>query len=99
MHRWARRVQIAKKSGDRRWYRFITDWRGSIRGVYDTDEAQFVQRIDYSPFGRELSDTNPGFQPFGFAGGLYDPDTERMLGRCKILYLRRLNDGANYNSR
>ena len=22
-----------------------------------------------------LNDTNPGFQPFGFAGGLYDPDT------------------------
>jgi len=22
-----------------------------------------------------LLDTNPGFQPFGFAGGLYDPDT------------------------
>ena len=22
-----------------------------------------------------LSDSNPGFQPFGFAGGLYDPDT------------------------
>ncbi|WP_435102655.1 RHS repeat-associated core domain-containing protein [Arhodomonas sp. AD133] len=21
-------------------------------------------------------DTNPGFQPFGFAGGLYDPDTD-----------------------
>jgi len=23
-----------------------------------------------------LSDTNPGFQPFGFAGDLYDRDTE-----------------------
>ncbi len=22
-----------------------------------------------------LTDTNPGFQPFGFAGGLYDPAT------------------------
>ncbi|CAK0769578.1 hypothetical protein CCP4SC76_510006 [Gammaproteobacteria bacterium] len=22
-----------------------------------------------------LNDTNPGFQPFGFAGGLYDRDT------------------------
>jgi RHS repeat-associated protein len=21
------------------------------------------------------ADSNPGFQPFGFAGGLYDPDT------------------------
>jgi len=31
-----------------------------------------VQRIDYDEFGNVLLDTNPGFQPFGFAGGLYD---------------------------
>jgi RHS repeat-associated protein len=31
--------------------------------------------MDYDEFGRVLLDTNPGFQPFGFAGGLYDPDT------------------------
>ena len=29
----------------------------------------------YDEFGVVLSDSNPGFQPFGFAGGLYDPDT------------------------
>ena len=33
------------------------------------------QRLDYDPYGVVLTDTNPGFQPFGFAGGLYDPDT------------------------
>ncbi len=27
-------------------------------------------------WGRVLLDSNPGFQPFGFAGGLYDADTE-----------------------
>lgn len=31
--------------------------------------------MDYDEFGRVLVDTNPGFQPFGFAGGLYDADT------------------------
>jgi RHS repeat-associated protein len=31
--------------------------------------------MDYDAFGRVLNDTNPGFQPFGFAGGLYDDDT------------------------
>ena len=31
-----------------------------------------AQRMDYDEFGNVLSDTNPGFQPFGFAGGLYD---------------------------
>jgi len=34
-----------------------------------------VQRLDFDEFGRVLADSNPGFQPFGFAGGLYDPDT------------------------
>src|SRR5690606_5743820 len=29
-------------------------------------------RMDYSPFGRVMSDSNPGFQPLGFAGGVYD---------------------------
>ena len=31
--------------------------------------------MDYDSFGNVTQDTNPGFQPFGFAGGLYDPDT------------------------
>ena len=31
--------------------------------------------MDYDAFGRVTSDSNPGFQPFGFAGGIYDPDT------------------------
>jgi len=29
----------------------------------------------YDAFGNLISDSNPGFQPFGFAGGLYDADT------------------------
>ena len=31
--------------------------------------------MDYDAWGNVLLDTNPGFQPFGFAGGLYDRDT------------------------
>jgi RHS repeat-associated protein len=38
-------------------------------------DGTVVQRLDYDAFGRVLQDTNPGFQPFGFAGGLYDDDT------------------------
>src|SRR5690606_7454590 len=30
---------------------------------------------EYDAFGRVLFDSMPGFQPFGFAGGLYDWDT------------------------
>src|SRR5204863_9133550 len=32
--------------------------------------------MDYDEFGNILLDTNPGFQPFGFAGGLYDQHTK-----------------------
>jgi RHS repeat-associated protein len=31
--------------------------------------------MDYDAFGAVTQDTNPGFQPFGFAGGLHDRDT------------------------
>jgi RHS repeat-associated protein len=56
-------------------YRIITDLRGSVRLVVNTATGQIAQRLDYSPWGEVLLDTAPGFQPFGFAGGLYDPDT------------------------
>ena len=56
-------------------YRLITDHLGSVRLVVNADTGEVAQRIDYDEFGRVLNDTNPGFQPFGFAGGLYDPDT------------------------
>jgi RHS repeat-associated protein len=58
-----------------RTYRIIADQRGSPRLVVDTDTGVVVQRMDYDVWGQVLVDTNPGFQPFGFAGGLYDPDT------------------------
>jgi RHS repeat-associated protein len=56
-------------------YRIITDHLGSVRLVIDAQTGAIAQEMSYSAFGRVLSDTNPGFQPFGFAGGLYDPDT------------------------
>ncbi len=57
-------------------YRIISDYLGSPRLVVNASTKAVVQRIDYDEFGRVLSDTNPGFQPFGFAGGLYDTDTQ-----------------------
>ncbi len=56
-------------------YRIITDQTGSVRLVVNSQTGAVVQRLDYDAFGRVLQDTNPGFQPFGFAGGLYDRDT------------------------
>ncbi len=57
-------------------YRIVADHLGSPRLVVNASTGQVVQRIDYDAFGNVTADTNPGFQPFGFAGGLYDRDTE-----------------------
>ncbi len=57
-------------------YRIVSDHLGSPRLVIDTTSGAVVQRIDYDEFGNVALDTNPGFQPFGFAGGLYDRDTK-----------------------
>ena len=56
-------------------YRILTDPIGSVRLVVDTASGQIVQQMDYDGFGQVVQDTSPGFQPFGFAGGLYDRDT------------------------
>ena len=56
-------------------YRFIRDVQGSVRLVVDSATGTIVQRLDYDSFGNVLLDTAPGFQPFGFQSGLYDPDT------------------------
>ena len=56
-------------------YRFITDHLGSPRLVVDTGTGAVAQRLDYDEWGVVTNDTAPGFQPFGFAGGLWDRDT------------------------
>jgi RHS repeat-associated protein len=56
-------------------YRFITDHLGSVRLVVKVADGTVAQRLDYDAFGVVTRNTAPGFQPFGFAGGLYDPDT------------------------
>jgi RHS repeat-associated protein len=56
-------------------YRLLSDHLGSVVAVVEVDSGQVVQRIQYDTWGRVLLDTNPGFQPFGFAGGLWDADT------------------------
>jgi RHS repeat-associated protein len=56
-------------------YRLISDHLGSVRLVVNAADGTVAQRMDYDSFGRVLTDTNPGFQPFGFGGGLYDDDT------------------------
>jgi RHS repeat-associated protein len=56
-------------------YRVITDHLGSPRLIVNADSGAIEQQIDYDEFGNVISDSSPGFQPFGFAGGLFDRDT------------------------
>ena len=56
-------------------YRVITDQLGSPRLIVDSTDGQVVEEIDYDTWGNVINDTNPGFQPFGYAGGLRDSDT------------------------
>ncbi|MFV0680626.1 hypothetical protein, partial [Ottowia sp.] len=60
---------------DGKTYRIITDQLGSVRLVIDSDTGEVAQQMDYDVWGNVTLDTNPGFQPFGYAGGLYDSDT------------------------
>jgi len=56
-------------------YRFITDHLGSVRLVVNTANGHIIQRLDYDEFGNVLVNTNEGFQPFGYAGGLFNVET------------------------
>ncbi len=56
-------------------YRIVRDDLGSPRLVIDTATGTVAERMDFDEYGRTLTDTNPGLIPFGYAGGLKDPDT------------------------
>ncbi len=81
-------------------YRIVSDHLGSPRLVVNAADGTVVQRIDYDEWGNVLFDSNPGFQPFGFAGGIadgdtglirfgardYDPQTGRWTAKDPILF-------------
>jgi RHS repeat-associated protein len=56
-------------------YRIISDQLGSPRLVVNTATGAIAEQMNYDEFGNVLLDSEAGFQPFGFAGGLKDPDT------------------------
>ena len=62
-------------------YRVLSDHLGSPRLVVDANAGTVIETINFDEFGNEtdaLAATLPtGYVriPFGFAGGLYDPDT------------------------
>jgi RHS repeat-associated protein len=56
-------------------YRLILDHLGSVRLAVNVVDGTVAQRLDYDEYGRVTQNTAPGFQPFGYAGGLLDDQT------------------------
>src|SRR5690606_26981187 len=71
---------------------FSKDHRGSIAMVVDSATGEIKQKIKYSDWGEVLEDTNPGLIPFGYAGGIYDPQIGRWLAKDPIRF-----DGGDTN--
>lgn len=81
-------------------FRIITDHLGSPVLVVNASDGTVAQRMEYDVWGRILIDTNSCFQPFGFAGGVwdkdaglvrfgardYDPETGRWTRKDPILF-------------
>jgi len=58
-------------------YRLVTDQLGSVRAVINTSTGAIVQQYNYDELGNAtLAVGTADFQPFGYAGGLSDPDTK-----------------------
>jgi RHS repeat-associated protein len=82
-------------------YRLITDERGSVRLVVNASTGAVVQRLDYDVWGDVTADTAPAFQPFAYAGGLweasakllrfgardFDPETGRWTSKDPIRFV------------
>jgi len=69
------RVPYAMTQGGTTYYLYY-DQVGSLRLITD-NVGNSIKRVDYDSFGNIISDSNPSFAiPFGFAGGLHDPDTK-----------------------
>ncbi len=43
--------------------------------MIDALTGTITRACEFDAFGKIVSDTNPNLIPFGFAGGLHDPDT------------------------
>jgi RHS repeat-associated protein len=72
---------ISRKEDGTTWvvYQIISDHQGSPRLVVSSTTGQVAQRLDYDEFGNVIDNNNTGFQPFGFAGGIYDAETGLVL--------------------
>ena len=69
----AGRLVLVERGNTR--YQVVTDHLGSPLLVIDAASGAVAEAITYDAWGNVTSDTNPGFMPIGFAGGLRDADT------------------------
>lgn len=53
-------------------YRFLADAIGGPRLLVDSNSGAIAQELRFAEFGEVLLDTNPQFQPFGVAAGLFE---------------------------
>jgi RHS repeat-associated protein len=89
-------------------YRLITDYIGSVVLVVDAVTDSIVQHLAYDEYGRVEVNSNPGFQPFGYAGGVLDDatglvrygrrDYDAQIGRFTSKDPSGLSAGANLYS-
>lgn len=57
-------------------FKIVKNHLGSPVMVINSSTGAIAQEVTYDEFGKIISDTSPGFTPFGFAGCLYDIDTK-----------------------
>jgi RHS repeat-associated protein len=87
-------------------YRIIKDDLGSPRLVVNASSGAIAQRLEYDEWGNTTESGTIGFQPFGFAGGLWDRDTNLIrfgardydptTGRWTSKDLSRFGGGLNF---
>ncbi len=73
-------------------YRLISDHLGSPRWVVDLSNGDVAQKMEYDAFGNVVLDTNPEFQPFGFAGG-FMIRRQHWYGLGRGIMKRRVDGG------
>jgi RHS repeat-associated protein len=69
------RRRLVSVERDGRTWAVISDHLGSPRLVVDPVSGEIAQATSYGAWGQVSATSGPGFLPFGYAGGLSDPDT------------------------